>query len=210
MVYIRKSGKGYRGTLRQQFNYYKRQMKDRLLHEQAFKQARGVSEDNISINMLFERLDFNDIYEHGITRKLGNETIRVTGIQAVEMQIESLRRRASKTEQANLYIVNYAQSLYQTDMPVEYISEIYQKMQTISIDKLTALLDSGQLKQIAFIYANKNNDEEYFEELKDEILAVLDGEVLDAEGNVIDFKTLKTREKFLYKQLKEKQKSGLF
>lgn len=205
MTYIRKKSKGYTGTLRQQFNYYKRQMKDRLLHEQAFKMARGVN-DELNINMLFEHLNFDEVYKTGITRKLGNETIRVTGIQAVEMQIESLKQRASKTAQANLYISNYMQALYNVGMDVDYISEIYQKMQSVSIDKLTYLIDSGQLKQIAFIYANGGTDEEMEQELYETIMNNLDNIAIDKA----EWKQIKAREKFLYQQLKEQQKSGLF
>ena len=202
MSYTRKGGSGKSGTLRQQFNYYKRQLKNRLMHEQAFKLARGVTDESV-IKTMFKRLDYEDIMKNGITRKVGNTTIRIKGELAIKVQIESLKQRASKSFQAEQYITNYYKSLEKVGMPIQYAIQIYDRMKKLSADKITYLLDSGRLKQIAYVYAEGEKDWGLlFDEIMDNLTEI--------DENKEFWNALKTREKFLYKQEVEKEKSKLF
>lgn len=161
MSYQRKGGKGLKGSYKQQFNYYKRQLQKRLIFEQAFKYARTKSLPDMKNESLFyeQNLDFDKVFNEGITRKRGNVTIRYTGIEAIEIQINSLRKRASKTAQRELYVENYLQAMYMTDYPIEYIEKVEQLFQGISSDTLTYIVDRKILKSIEYVYGNSKKEE---------------------------------------------------
>ena len=200
MSYTRKGGSGKSGTLRQQFNYYKRQLKNRLMHEQAFKLARGVTDESV-IKTMFKRLDYEDIIQNGITRKVGNTTIRIKGELAIKVQIESLKQRASKSQQTQMFINNYKKSLENIGMDTEQINKIINKMNSMSSDKLTYLIDKGIVKQIAFVYANDEDTDYTYEEIMNGLKNGIDKE---------EWKTIQAKKKIVYKQEVEKAKSGLF
>ena len=200
MSYTRKGGSGKSGTLRHQFNYYKRQLKNRLLHEQAFKLARGVTDESV-IKTMFKRLDYEDIMQNGITRKVGNTTIRIKGELAIKIQIDSLKTRASKSYQTQIFINNYKKSLEKIGMRNEQIDKIIKKMNSLSSDKLTYLIDKGIVKQIAFVYANDEDTDYTFEE-------IMNG--LKHGINTEEWKSIQAKKKIAYKQEVEKMKSGLF
>ena len=169
------------------------------MHEQAFKLARGVSDESV-IKTMFKRLDYEDIMQNGITRKVGNTTIRIKGELAIKIQIESLRQRASKTFQTELYINNYIKALKNKYMPDYMVEKIESKMRSMASDKITYLLDKGILKQIAYIYG------------ADEML-ILYNEIMNGLRAGIDkeeWKQIQARKKFAYKQEVEKEKSKLF
>lgn len=161
MSYQRKGGKGLKGSYRQQFNYYKRQLQKRLIYEQAFKYARTKSIPDMKNESLFyeENLDFDKVFNEGITRKRGNMTIRYTGIEAIEIQINSLRQRASKTYQRQAYIDNYLQSMYYAGFEIEDIEEVENLFNNVSSDALTYMVDKGILKSIQYVYANAQKEE---------------------------------------------------
>ena len=161
MSYQRKGGKGVKGSYKQQFNYYKRQLQKRLIFEQAFKYARTNSLPDMKNESLFyeQNLDFDKVFNEGITRKRGNVTVRYTGIEAIEIQINSLRKRASKTAQRELYVENYLQAMYMTDYPIEYIEEVERLFQGISSDTLTYIVDRKILKSIEYVYGNSKKEE---------------------------------------------------
>lgn len=200
MSYIRKGGSGKSGTLRQQFNYYKRQLKNRLMHEQAFKLARGVTDESV-IKTMFKRLDYENIMQNGITRKVGNTTIRIKGELAIKIQIESLKQRASKSQQTQIFINNYKKSLENIGMSDEHITKIINKMNSMSSDKLTYLIDKGIVKQIAFVYANDEDTDYTYEEIMNGLKNGIDKE---------EWKIIQAKKKIAYKQEVEKAKSGLF
>lgn len=179
MARIRSGGSGRKGSLRQQFNYYKRQMFNRLIEEESFERAIGGGTD-LTPSLLFKRLNYDDIYEKGLTRKVGNTTIREYGESAIRIQIGSLRRRASKSEQAQLFIENFVNSLRSTktdsrgnliglSMPEEYVYKIYKKLKSISIDRLTYLIRNGILKVPTYFYNNPKSWEELYQEIIDAI-----------------------------------------
>lgn len=173
MARIRSGGSGRTGSLRQQFNYYKRQLYNRLIDEEAFERALGGGAD-LTPSMLFKKLNYDIILKEGITRKVGNTTVRLEGESAIKVQIGSLRRRASKSEQAQLFIENFINSLTSDKkdsrgriiglmMPEEYAYKIYKKLQSISIDKLTYLIRKGILKLPTFYYDSNYTWEELYE-----------------------------------------------
>lgn len=186
-IYNRKGGSGKSGTLRQQFNYYKRQLENRLIEEYAGQRARGIAPAGIP-KTLFKRLDYKSLFEEGVTRKVGGKTIRFTGEKAIQVQIESLKARASKSYQAEAYINNYLQSLTQVGFSQENLSKVDNALHKLSVDKLTYLINNNILPEIYFVYSEEQDEDE----LTDDILYACKYGVTGP-----DFKAYKERKKEL-------------
>lgn len=165
MPYKRKGGSGRTGTLREQFNYYKRQLKNRLIQEQAFKEARGAGTIDARIYTTFKNKTFEEVFNEGITRKRKYKTIRLTGYEAVATEIQSMQRRASKSYQAEQFKDNYLQAMLKSDYSPEAIDEVEEALNKISSDKLSTMIDSGVLPSIEWVYANTTTEDESVERI---------------------------------------------
>lgn len=168
-VYNRKGGSGRKGSLREQFRYYRDKLKNRLIKEEAFARARtkGRTPEQRPYN-LFKRLDYNDIMERGISRKQGWETVTITGEEAIKIQINSMENRASKSYQAESFISNYLSSMVEVGFDYDYIDEAEKLLKSVSIDKLTFMIHENLIRQIYYIYAQNFDSfqEEFMEELR--------------------------------------------
>ena len=168
-VYNRKGGSGKSGSLRQQFNYYRRQLQNRLIKEEAFSRARtkGRTPEQRPYN-LFKRMDYNDIMQRGISRKQGWETVTITGEEAIKIQIQSMKNRASKSYQSETYISNYLSAMVEVGFDYEYVDEAERLLKSISTDKLTIMIQQNLIPQIYFLYTQDSDDEqeEFMEELR--------------------------------------------
>lgn len=168
-VYNRKGGSGKSGSLRQQFNYYRRQLQNRLIKEEAFSRARtkGRTPEQRPYN-LFKRMDYNDIMQRGISRKQGWETVTITGEEAIRIQIQSMKNRASKSYQSETYISNYLSAMVEVGFDYEYIDEAERLLKSVSTDKLTIMIQQNLIPQIYFLYTQDSDDEqeEFMEELR--------------------------------------------
>lgn len=173
-VYNRKGGSGKSGSLKEQFNYYKKQLEKRLVYEQAFKEARGGGTIEARIKTMFKDLNYEKTMSEGITRKVKGKTIRYTGSQAVIVRIQSMRMRASKSYQTDLFMRNYLNTMKEVGFSYKNIDKVSKTMRSISIDKLTYLVDKGILPSIQFIYAEQGEDED---ELTEEIINALENGV---------------------------------
>lgn len=169
MKYIRKGGSGKSGTLREQFNYYKRQMRKRLIQEQAFKEAMGVGTIEPRIQTFFKNLQYEEVFKKGITRNFEGKTTRFVGNEAVKIQIQSLRERSGRSFQVENFIKNYVYGMKQVDFGDENINKIERMLQSCSIDKLTFLIEKGILPSIQYIYAELETEEEFVEEVRDAV-----------------------------------------
>lgn len=168
-VYNRKGGSGKSGSLRQQFNYYRRQLQNRLIKEEAFSRARtkGRTPEQRPYN-LFKRMDYNDIMQRGISRKQGWETVTITGEEAIKIQIQSMKNRASKSYQSETYISNYLSAMVEVGFDYEYVDEAERLLKSVSTDKLTIMIQQNLIPQIYFLYTQDSDDEqeEFMEELR--------------------------------------------
>ena len=194
-VYNRKGGSGKSGSLRQQFNYYKRQLRNRLIDEQAFIEARGGFSFSGKPSTLFKILNYEQIMTEGITRKVGNRTIRFKGEEAVRIQIESLRKRASKSYQAQVFIDNYINTLSIAGLEVDQIHSIEKLLNKLSIDNLSILIDKGVLPSIQYVYAESDDPVKVY----DDIIDAIDKGVSKSE-----LKEVKARKKVLRPLIKSK------
>ena len=204
MAYIRKGGKGFDAdkSLKQQFNYYKKQLFNRLIKEQAMKEVVSGFSFSGTIYTTFENLDFNKIMKEGITRKVVNKTVRITGEEAVKIQIESMKKRASKSQQANQYIDNYTKALKQMGMPMNLVEKITNKMHSISSDNLTFIVEENILPSISYIYS----DEISYEDLADQILFALNSKMTSEQKEDVR-NTSKDLENIIKKRM---QREGKF
>lgn len=196
-VYNRKGGSGKTGSLRQQFNYYKRQLRNRLIEEQAFKEARGVGTIEERVHTMFKNVEFEQVFKQGITRKVGSKTVRFVGSEAVKIQISSFRQRASKTYQADLFISNYIDTMIYAGFDEENIDKVEKLLNSCSIDRLTYLIDKGILPSIEFLYADVKSEDKIVEDIEKAIRTGVSKEELDK---------LRAKKKALVKVIKEKTK----
>lgn len=194
-VYNRKGGAGKSGSLREQFNYYKRQLQNRLIEEQAMKEARGVGTLEGRVKTMFKHLNYEEVYKQGVTRKVGHKTVRFVGEQAVKIQIQSLAQRASKSYQVEQFINNYLSSAISAGISDEGIDQIDRLLHSISADKLTYLIDKGILPSIQFLYATDMSEDELIEDIKNAVKSGVTKEEL---------KELNAKKKQLVKVIKEK------
>ena len=168
-VYNRKGGSGKSGSLRQQFNYYRRQLQNRLIKEEAFSRARtkGRTPEQRPYN-LFKRMDYDDIIKRGISRKQGWKTVTFTGEEAVRIQIQSMKNRASKSYQSEAYISNYLSAMVEVGFDYEYVDEAERLLKNVSTDKLTIMIQQNIIPQIYFIYTQDSDQEqeEFMEKLR--------------------------------------------
>lgn len=196
-VYNRKGGSGKSGSLREQFNYYKRQLSNRLIQEQAFKEARGIGTIESRIHTLFKNVNYEQVFKQGITRKVGSKTVRFVRNEAVQIQIQSMRERASKSFQTDNFITNYIYAMIQVGFDDENVNKVERMLQSCSIDKLSLLIDKGVLPSIQFIYADKLTEEEFVEEVRN---AVNNGVTRE------ELREVKEKQKALVRVIKEKSK----
>lgn len=196
-VYNRKGGSGKSGSLREQFNYYKRQLQNRLIKEQAFKEARGIGTIEARVYTMFKNLNYDQVYKQGITRKVGKKTIRFVGEEAVRIQISSIRKRASKSYQTDAFIENYLSSMENVGFDDDAILQTQQLLQSISIDKLTLIVDKGILPSIQYLYAEVVSQEEVLQQIEDAVKKGVTKEEL---------REVKQKTKDLVKVIKQKSK----
>lgn len=197
-VYNRKGGSGKSGSLREQFNYYKRQLDRRLIEEQAFKEARGAGTIEGKIQTLFneENLNYYKVFNEGITRKKGAKTVRYVGEEAVKIQIGSLKKRASKSYQAERFIENVENAMSIKGFTLSQIDRADRLLRSASVDKLTLLIQKGLVKTPPYIYA-LDTYEDYLDELENALKYGVTSEEL---------KEFRTKKKALVEVIKRRNK----
>ena len=144
-------------SLRRQLYDARRQYIERKVAEQAFDLARGAQLLEVDFNGLFKHLEYDEIMSIGITRKDSKgRTIRITGEEAVKIQIKSLKARGNKSTQAERFKVNYLASMREVGFSTSEIYEARKLLDSISIDALTLLYKEGRIKSIEFTYNNES------------------------------------------------------
>ena len=142
-------------SLRRQLYDARRQYIERRVAEQAFDLARGVQLIEVDFKGMFKHLEYDEIMSVGITRKDSKgRTIRITGEEAVKIQIMSLKAMGNKSKQAERFKSNYLASMREVGFSTEEIYEARQLLDSVSIDALTLLYKEGRIKSIEFNYNN--------------------------------------------------------
>lgn len=187
-VYNRKGGAGRNTDLRQQFNYYKLQLKKRLIKEQAFGSAVTKTFEPRP-STLFKNLEYNKIYTEGVTRKIRGATKRFFGEEAIKIQIQSFSNRASKSYQATAFINNYIRAAENAGFSDELINYIETSLNSLSVDRLSILIKRGVLPQIYFLYSLQEDEDEFKERFTNAIkYGALSPAAQDIRKQILNYK----------------------
>lgn len=142
-------------SLRRRLYDAKRQMRERLIAEQAFQLARGAQVIEVNLEGMFQHLDYDELMSVGVTRKdAKGRTIRVTGEEAVELQIKAIKARGNKSVQSQRFKRNYLESMRQVGYTEQEIMRANTLLNSISQDALTLLYSEGKIPSIEYTYAN--------------------------------------------------------
>ena len=127
-------------TNRQRYNYYLKKFKEQRIKSQALAIAQGQIYET-KPPTLFKKLDYNELYTQGITRKVGNKTVRFTGEEAVKVQIESLKRETNRFDKKQQFIDAYIDRLEELGGDTDLIYSIKTKLENTSATKLSILMN---------------------------------------------------------------------
>lgn len=162
MAYIRKGSRGLKvKSLRQQYNYYVRRAQERVIWQQTFAEASGrkLQEEEYK---LFTPKTYDELFEKGITRKIGDVTVRYEGAEAIRVKIQSLKRYASKSTRAQAYIDNYIRAMSEVGFNYEEREEVRKLLSSLSTDRLTFLIHEPPpfgIPEIAYVYSEESKAE---------------------------------------------------
>ena len=178
--------------------------KRKIVHEQAqLRASRGEDMPMTEVSKgLFGEANFNfkKVYEEGITRKVGTKTVRYKGEEAIDVFIQSLRRRTSRTYQKEMYINNYISALINaTSIDESIIADIEASMKKIPADELAWLINTGRLPQIAYVYA-------YEMEAENDLLEKIYDALSMNEQTKLEYRAVKEETKLLEENYYEFQK----
>ena len=101
----------------------------------------------------FRRINFDDVFEYGITRVENGVWKRYKGAEAVRRQIKSLERFTDKNNQKQQFIKNYSTALLKVGYKYSDVNEIKNFLKRQNADNIAIALELGRLPEIAFIYA---------------------------------------------------------
>ena len=142
-------------SLRRRLYDAKRQMRERIIAEQAFQLARGAQVIEVNLKGMFQHLDYDELMSVGVTRKdAKGRTIRVTGEDAIELQIKAIKARGNKSMQSQRFKRNYLESMRQVGYSEQEIMRANSLLNSISQDALTLLYSEGKIPSIEYTYAN--------------------------------------------------------
>lgn len=150
--------------LKRQFNYYVKRLNETMLNEITFIVARGGAMTDRPSN-LFKNLNFNKLIEEGLTRKIKGKTVRITGVEAVKIQIQSLKNRTSRSIQNRRFIDNYLTSLNKIGMDPLQVKAIENALKRTPIDKIKYLTSKNLLPDIYRNYASATDTDKLYNEI---------------------------------------------
>lgn len=156
-MYFRKGSKGLsiaKYGYRYVYNYYRKRALEQMAYSRAFKEAMGIMQGKPTT--LFKPQTFDELFEEGITRKVGERTVRIRGLKAIEVKLESLKNESDRNKKAEIFINNYLTAMDKTGYNAYDREEVGKLLTTISIDRLTMLIhgeDPIRLPRIQYIYA---------------------------------------------------------
>ena len=154
--------------LRRIFNYYRRQLEKKIAMESELHKA--IHKVEIEPETTFKKFSFDEVYEKGVSRKnpRTGRTEKYFGEEAVRIQIQSFKRRASAQYMRNTFQKNYVKAMRDNGYSEESIRYFETRMRGVSTRVLTYLLREGRFPDIYFLYTTSKNpmlNELFMEEL---------------------------------------------
>ena len=142
---------------------YRRALKNferRIIEEQALKESLGYGTiENINTG-LFKKLNYEQLYKEGITRKVKGTTKRFKGKDAILIQIESLKKRASINIQSQKYINNYEIAMIKNNYSQSTINYVKSCLNRLNSYELAIAINENLIPQIYFCYSGEESEEE--------------------------------------------------
>ena len=198
-------------TNRQRYNYYLKKFKEQRVKSQALAIAQGQIYEKKKPT-LFKKLDYNELYTQGITRKVGNKTVRFTGEEAVNLQIESLKRETNRYDKKQQFIDAYIERLEELGGDTDLIYSIKTKLENTSATKLSILIRQGYIEMPNYMYEIEEIDDFVKDQINNLTKRGYTEKATQIRQNIIELKSIKkktkwqlTRIKTLEKQFKKEQ-----
>lgn len=152
-----------RQSLKVRFRRSLKAFENTLFEEQALKETLGYGTiENINTG-LFKRLNYNDLYREGITRKINGVTKRYFGKEAIELQIQSLRQRSSDLVLKDRFINNYIKGMEEVGYKTDIVREINKRLNDLTPIELSVAINENVIPQVYFIYANREEEDKILE-----------------------------------------------
>lgn len=110
----------------------------------------------------YTKLNIDTLYEKGTyrIRKLKDKTykrIQYKGINAIKLQLKSLKRQTSAEYRKNIFIENYLKAMKNTGYTKDDRDKVETKLKRMSSQRLYLAIDSSEFPTIDYNYANSGN-----------------------------------------------------
>lgn len=174
---IRKTKK-YKAERKLRNEFYKelKEYEDYELRREARRRLQNLPPDADQLQSAYFKITiYKRLLEEGLTRRVNNKIVRIKGVEAVKIQIASLKQANNPDYKKQAFINTYIEQLQLNGVPDEYtsnvngeeitrqpIKEIAEYLQSLDPKKITFLLDTGQLNDIRFYYLWTDSDTEAF------------------------------------------------
>ena len=198
-------------TNRRRYNYYFKKFKEQRIKSQALAIAQGQIYET-KPPTLFKKLDYNELYTQGITRKIGNKTVRFTGEEAVKVQIESLKRETNRFNKKQQFIDAYIGRLEELGGDPYLIYSLKSKLESMSATKLSILIRQGYIETPRYMYEIEEIDDFMKDQINNLTKRGYTEKSTQMRREIIELKSIKkktkrqrTRIKTLEKQFKKEQ-----
>lgn len=198
-------------TLKQQYNYYLNKFKEQRIKSQALAVAQGQVYETKPPTM-FKKLDYNQLIEQGVTRKVKNKTVRFYGEEAVKLQIESLKRETNRYAKKQAFIDSYIEILENLDGDPYLIESLRSKLEHLSVDRLNILIRQGYIDIPRYMYQIEDVNGFIQDQINNLTKRGYTEKATQIRQNIIELKSIKkktkrqkTRIKTLEKQFRAEQ-----
>lgn len=129
----------------------------------------------------FDVMQYQKLIKEGITRRQGGRIVRYKGLQAVKVQITSLKFATDSYRKKAQFINTYIENMQNMGIPEEWetinkegkfvkvniIKEMKDFLESLEPNVITYLLDTGRLYDIKFYYVlDESNIEEMYQMLE--------------------------------------------
>lgn len=120
----------------------------------------------------FDIMKYQTLIKEGITRRQGGRIVRFKGLQAVKVQITSLKMATDSERKKQQFIKTYIENMQNMGIPetwetiddkgkfieVNIIREMESFLQSLEPNVITYLLDTGRIYDIKFYYVLTDDD----------------------------------------------------
>lgn len=154
-----------RQSLKIRFRRALKAFENRLAEEQALKEALGHGTIEGINTGLFKRLNYNELFKKGVTRKVRGETMRFYGREAIELEIKSLQTRTSSVSLKENYIENYITAMSKNNYSVATQEKVRRMLNNLDTTELSIAINENIIPQVYFLYNKDNSEEDLLERL---------------------------------------------